>query len=240
MSSANILGVKKPKNGRISNGILTYEDCSDAIDKEIRKRRGKWLYNHIEWDDVAQTIRAKIALRWGYWDQTRPLAPYVNRIITRHLQNLVRDSYAKLTKPCVKCAGNEGENFCRFTASKTQCAQCPLYAEWQKSKESAFNVSLPVSIENHVDEVRNIQNDFFDLDYGKEQLIKLMKKELTPVQYKVFIWLFIENRDELYVAQKMNLKTSEENRCPGYRTIKNYKDEIQRRAKKVLAENDIF
>jgi len=237
---SDLLGVRSPKRTRVPNGPLTYEDCSEAIDKEIRKRRGKWLYHHIEWDDVAQTIRAKIALRWGNWDQTRPLAPYVSRIITRHLQNLVRDSYAKLTKPCVKCAGNEGENFCRFTKSRTQCAQCALYKEWQEKRESAFNVSLPVSIENHTDEVHNIQNDFYDLEHGREQLIKIMKKELTPVQYKVFIWLFIENKDEVFVAQKMNLKTNEENRRPGYRTIKNYRDEIQKIAKRALKENDLF
>lgn len=237
---SNLMGVRKPKRGRVSNGTLTYEDCSAAIDKEIRKRQHKWLYTHIEWEDVAQTIRAKIALRWGYWDQTRPLAPYVNRIITRHLQNLVRDSYAKLTKPCIKCAGNEGENFCRFTASKTQCEQCPLYAEWQKSRESAFNVSLPVPIENHIDEVVNIQEDFFNVEYGKEQLINLLKKDLTPVEYKVFNWLFLEGRDELYVAEKMGLQTNEENRKPGYKTIKKYKEAIKDKARIALRYNDIF
>lgn len=237
---ANILGIKNPKNGRVANGPLTYAECSESIDKEIGKRRSKWLYHHIEWDDVAQTIRAKIALRWGYWDQARPLAPYINRIITHHLQNLVRDSYAKLTKPCVKCAGNEGENSCRFTQARIQCAQCPLYAEWEKSKKAAFDVTLPVSIENHIDEVANIQNDFFDLDHGKEQLVILLKKNLTHIEFKIFNWLFLENRDELYVAEKMNLKTSELNRKPGYRTIKNYRDIIVKKAKKVMAENDIF
>jgi hypothetical protein len=237
---SNLLGVRKPRHERQSNGPLLYEDCSAVIDKEIRKRRHKWLYHHIEWDDVAQTIRAKIALRWGHWDQTRPLAPYVNRIITRHLQNLVRDSYAKLVKPCVKCAGNEGENFCRFTASKTQCAQCPLYAEWQKSRESAFNVSLPVPIENHIDEVVNIQEDFVDIEDGRQKLTKLLKKHLTPVEYKIYVWFFVEGRDDMYVSQKMNLKTTEENRIPGYRTIKKYKVLIEQKTRAILKEHDLF
>jgi hypothetical protein len=198
---SDLLSVTKPKKERTPNGPLRYEDCFGIIDNELRKRQSKWLYHHIRWDDIAQSIRAKIALRWGHWDQSRPLAPYVNRIITNTLRNLARDSYLKLSKPCSKCAGNLGDGFCKYTKSNTQCSECPIFASWQRAgKESNFNAALPVSIESHVDVVRNVQGDFYDVEQGVQRLTKLLKGVLTPVEYKVYIWLFIEKRDELYLA----------------------------------------
>ena len=45
------------------SAYITYEDKSDVIDEELRKRRGKWFLKSLAWidyDDVAQIIRAHI------------------------------------------------------------------------------------------------------------------------------------------------------------------------------------
>lgn len=219
--------------------LLRYEDLSKTVDGEIRKRRNKWKYTHLEFEDVSQSLRLHIWKNFSKWDQARAFAPWVNRVITRAIINIIRDSYANLTKPCVKCAGNEGDTFCRFTPSHQQCNECPMFKSWSKGKKHAFDIKLPVSIENHTDEVSNISSKFFNIDGAKLILEAELKKVLNPAQYKVFRLLYIENRDDEYVAEKMNFKTTEEGRRPGYRQIKNYKDIILAAAKQVLKKEDI-
>ena len=66
---------------------LKYEDRSEAIDNEIRKRRGKWRLTSLAWidfDDVSQIIRIHIYKKWEQWDQERPLLPWINKIITAY------------------------------------------------------------------------------------------------------------------------------------------------------------
>jgi len=216
-----------------------YEDLSKIIDGEIRKRRNKWKYTHLEFEDVSQSLRLHIWKKFSKWDQQRDFAPWVNRVITRALINIIRDSYANLTKPCVKCAGNEGDTFCRFTPSHQQCSECPMFKNWAKGKKHAFDIKLPVSIENHTDEVSNISSKFFDIEGAKVLLEIELKKILNHSQYQVFKMLYIENQTDEYVAEKMNFKTNEEGRKPGYRQIKNYKDVILEAAKKILTKEDI-
>ena len=219
--------------------VIIYEDVAKAVDKEIRKRRNKWRYTHLEFEDVAQSLRLHIWKKFSRWDQSRNFIPWVNRVITHALINIIRDSYANLTKPCVKCAGNEGDVFCRFTPSHTQCSECPMYKNWAKKKKPAFDIKLPVSIENHTDEVSNMSGKFFDIESAKLVLEIELKKILTVTQYKVFKMIYVENRSDAYVAEKMNFRTTEIGRMPGYRQIKNYKDLILEASRKIIKEKDI-
>ena len=218
---------------------LSYEDHSSIIDLEIQKRRHKWKYPQVDFDDIAQQIRIRIYNKWDKWDQERPFLPWVNTLITHFIINTVRDTYSNFSPPCAKCVGDEGEDLCRFTASRKKCAECPFYADWEKLKKHAHDVKLPVPIENHIWEVHNIQSDFFNLQEAKENLDGYMKKGLTKNEYKVFRMLYIENKSELEVATAMNFKTTEEGRKPGYRQIKNYRDKILEVAIQILKKEDI-
>ena len=61
-----------------------------------------------------------------------------------------------------------------------------------------------------------------------------MKKVLKPVEWKVYKLLYIENKNEKCVAKKMGYVTSEKNRSPGYKQIKNIKKSIITKVKGVL------
>jgi DNA-directed RNA polymerase specialized sigma24 family protein len=219
--------------------VFTYQDLSEQIDKEIEKRRGKWRYPHVDFDDLAQGIRIRVYNKWDKWDQARPFGPWVNTVITNYLINVAEESYTNYTPPCTKCVGDEGEDLCRFTESRRKCAECPFYAQWEKTKKAAFDVKIPLSAENHSWEIHNIQQEFFSVDGAKGLLFEEMKNVLNPLEYKVFDLIFVQHKNDLEVAEVMNFKTNEVGRRPGYRQIKNYKDLFLKKAKEILKNKDI-
>ena len=64
-----------------------------------------------------------------------------------------------------------------------------------------------------------------------------MPKFLKPIELKVYRLLFIDDFSEEQVAKKMGYKTSEKNRAPGYKQIKNIKKSIISKVKKILEED---
>ena len=213
----------------------TFEECIKDIDTEIRKRKNKWSLTSLAWmdfEDVSQIVRIHIYKKWHMYDQKKPLAPWLNRIISNQIKNLIRNNYGNYARPCVKCAAAEGEGECYIYAK--QCGDCPLYAYWEKNKKRAHDTKLPVSLENHSQEVFSIETDSFDVEHAAEQLHKKMEKVLKPVEWKVYNLLYIENKDDKDVAKSMGYITSEKNRLPGYKQIKNIKKRIITKAKKIL------
>ena len=92
-----------------------FEDHLDLIDEEIRKRRGKWNLKSLAWmdfDDVSQIIKFHIFKKWHLYDPAKPLGPWLNKIISNQIKNLIRNNYGNYSRPCLRCAAAEGENLC--------------------------------------------------------------------------------------------------------------------------------
>lgn len=211
---------------------LQFEDCADIIDNEIKKRRVKWHLTAIQWldyDDVSQILRLHIYKKFALWDQKRPLEPWLNTIITHQISNLLRNNYGNYSRPCLKCSANEGGDLCSIYT--TQCVACPLYKKWAHTKKSAYDSKLPLPLEHHAQEVYDKPNVNVDIDQGLISLDKQMKKELKPIEYKVFKFLYVDGGKEENIARMLGFKTTEKNRLPGYRQIKNIKDLIFSKAK---------
>ena len=115
-----------------------FEDCISEIDLEIKKRKNKWSLTSLAWmdyDDVSQIIRIHIYKKWDMYDQEKPLGPWLNRLITNQIKNLIRNNYGNYCRPCLKCAAAEGEKDCNIY--EKQCSDCPLYSHWEKNKKRA-------------------------------------------------------------------------------------------------------
>ena len=82
------------------------------------------------------------------YDKAKPLAPWINRIITNQIKNLIRNNYGNFTRPCLRCAAAESTDLC--TIYEKQCNTCPLYAQWEKTKKRAHDAKLPLALDNHV------------------------------------------------------------------------------------------
>ena len=219
---------------------LKFEDAIDKIDTEIAKRRGKWNLTILAWmdfDDVAQIIRIHIWKKWNMYDPEKPLAPWLNRIISNQIKNLIRNNYGNFSRPCLKCAAAEGEDLC--TIYVKQCSSCPLFSNWEKTKKRAHDTKLPVPLENHSQEVYSMENHSVNLEDSAQKLHAAMKKILKPFEWCVYEKLYIENLSEEEAAKSMGYKTSEKNRSPGYKQLKNIKKTIIIKVKKLLKEDQV-
>lgn len=218
----------------------TFEDRIQDIDREIAKRRSRWQLKAITWmdfDDVAQIIRVHIHKKWKLWNQNRDLLPWLNRVISHQIRNIVRNVYSNYSRPCLRCPANQGEDLCSIYHK--QCSDCPLYAKWEKSRKRAYDIKLPVSIENHQQEVSERHDTRLDIEKAAKVLHGRMEKVLRPVEWRVYKALFIEHKSEEQVADEMGYRTSEKGRAKGYKRIKLIKNTILARAKEILQTDGI-
>jgi RNA polymerase sigma factor (sigma-70 family) len=218
----------------------SFESLIDVINSEIIKRKSKWNLTAINWmdfSDVSQILRIHIYKKWHLYDHKKPLAPWVNRIISNQIKNLIRNNYSNFTRPCLKCAAAESEEGCSIYGQ--QCNACPLYANWERSKKSAHDTKLTLSIENHSQEINDMPTNNFNMEETAQNIHKKMEKVLKPIEWKVYKYLYIEGKDEEQTAKLMGYRTSEKNRIAGYKQIKNIKKIIIVKVKKHLYNGDI-
>jgi len=221
----------------------TFEECYPIIDEEIKKRRSKWSLTSLSWmdyDDVSQIIRVHVYKKWHLYDEKKPLGPWLNRLITNQIKNLIRNNYGNYSRPCLRCSAAEGEDGCRIYHK--QCSSCPLYANWEKTKKAAHDLKVPVPLENHSNEAFLSGVAPLDVESNMKKINKKMKETLKPLEWKVYEGLFIKGKKESEVAKEIGYITSEEKRSPGYKQIKNIKKIIITKVKKYMQEDkiDIF
>lgn len=218
----------------------SFESKISEINQEINKRRHKWNLTTLAWmdfSDVAQILRIHIYKKWNMYDQKQPLAPWINRIVSNQIKNLIRNNYGNYSRPCLKCAAAEGDDGCSIYGS--QCNKCPLYGKWEKNKKSAHDIKLAVTLENHTQEVHNITEDDIDIDKAAKNIHNKMRQILKPIEWKFYSLYYIEHKSEEESAKLMGYKTSEKNRKIGYKQVKNLKKAIMIKVKKHLYNGDI-
>ena len=233
------------------NNKHTYEDKSEAIDNEIRKRYYKWHLHAIAWldfDDVSQIIRAHIYKKWEQWDQIRPIEPWVNKIISNQLKNILRNNYSNFARPCISCKHNQSKeqgsgqvsNLCSFTKTGNQSNECPDYAKWEKTRKQAYDIKIPVSLETNEFDRFTVPEDHYNIGEAVVSMHLSMRQYLNDRHYIIYKMLFIDHIDEETVARVLGYKSNEKGRKAGYKQIKNLKNFYKKIAKKICDETDIF
>lgn len=219
---------------------MSFDESILIINDEIYKKKHKWTLTAIQWmdfQDVAQILRIHINNKWDMWDQTRPLRPWLHALITNQIRNILRNIYTSTSRPCLSCAAAEGENLCSLFT--TQCSACPIYAHWFKTKKNAHDVKLPLALEFHYNEVHGKSARSGDIEKGVDLVHEKMKMVLKPIEFKVYKYLYIDGKDEDEIGKYLGFKTSEKTRAAGYRQIKNIKDAIFEKAKKMIYGDEI-
>ena len=173
------------------------------------------------------------------WDQERPLEPWIGRIISNQIRNLVRNHYGNYVKPCANCKFARGDN-CSVTTSEKQDSSCDLYAKWEKSKKSGLEIKLPLSTEDFTKEVQSQPYTDFDFDSSLKRLDFYMRIELTETHYIAYQMLYFEDKTEEDVARFMGYKISPQKKKLGYRQVKNLKKKFLEVALEILEDNDII
>jgi len=220
--------------------LKKFESFLPCINVEIEKRRSRWLLNSITWmdfDDVSQILKMHIFQKWSQYDATKPIEPWLNRIISNQIKNIVRNNYSNYTKPCLKCAAALPDGGC--SVYKTQSDQCKMFKKWYNKKRDACEIKMPLSIENHEHEIHDKQVGNYSNEEINPEFHKKIKSLLKSIEWIVYESIYINNESESKVAKKLGLKTSEKNRSPGYRQIKNITKSIVKKIKKAMDDGDL-
>ena len=217
-----------------------FEDYIEQIDAEIKKRKSKWNLTALAWmdfDDVSQILRIHIFKKWHLYDTKKPLNPWINRIISNQIKNLIRNNYGNYCRPCLKCAAAESGDLCYIYVK--QCESCALFANWVRTKKQAYDAKLPVSINEHSAEINMTEYKDIDIIVLMKRLNEKMRQALKPAEWKIYKALYIDNLSEEKAASLMGYKTNEKNRVPGYKQIKNVKKSIIQKVKRIIANGEI-
>lgn len=146
----------------------------------------------IDFDDVKQIIRTHLFKKWDQWDQQRPLRPWLNRIITNQLKNILRNYYSNFAKPCLSCPFNQSgvaednvSGLCGFTKKGTQCSNALCMPNGKKLK-AAYDIKMAVTLESHIHEVGEARGNSFEIEEAERKLHEEMKKVLSEKNYSIY------------------------------------------------------
>jgi len=227
----------------VNNSLKKYEDYAQVIDAIIQRFRKKWQLKAINWfdfDDVSQIVKIHIHNKWSMWDQSKPLEPWVARIVSNQIKNIIRNNYTNYVKPCMQCRFNMGDNLCAMTKNGIQNSSCADYAKWTKQKQAGYGVKLPLPMENHSQEINQKHDSGIDFSDSVSKLNEILKTQLSEAHYTVYIMLFFEHKSEEEVAKFMGYKSNEKNRKAGYKQIKNLKKMLKEKAELIIKQYDIL
>lgn len=221
-----------------------FESQRDDLEELLKKYRPKWQLSALAWmdyDDVCQIIRLHIYNKWHLWDQSRSFKPWASMIISNQIKNLIRNNYSSFAKPCLRCPHNMGANSCELTKSQEQDESCPDFAKWRKKKERAYNIKLPLALEEGIATgTTNIQ-DFVDYKESSDKLHVLVMEQLNEKHKNIYYMLYIDHIDENEVAKKFGFKAdSSKRRKPRYKQMANLKKKFYHIALKIMKDNDIL
>lgn len=203
---------------------LTFDEVYPELERIVSSRRAAWTYvSLMEWQDVAQELFIRLYRKYPQYDPTKgPLEHWANTLISNAFKNLRRDLYLRTAPPCIgggkangkHCAYNGGGESCSYTPSKIQCAECPLYAKWQREREAQHHAKSQVSLENHTQEVSNVQCDFVDIEGVRDWVYKTMLKELSRWEGRVFRLVIIKALPPAKVAEMLAAEVARRKRPP--------------------------
>ena len=235
--------MKKNKRIYLSTGNKkSFEDYYEIIEKEVEKRRIKWTLSSISWidyDDVKSIIITHIYKKWHLYNQDLPIKNWLSSLIRNQTSNLVRNYYSNSTRPCLNCRAYQNENECRIY-NTCDPDLCPLLGWWHRTKESAYNIKLPLSSEHHQNEVSELPHSNFDLESTAENLHTKMKTILNQNEWKIYKFLFIDGLSEEETAEKLGYKVSYRyNQNTQAKMIQIIRKKIIDKVKKVLKSDEI-
>jgi len=223
---------------------VAYEDKSDDIDLILKKYRAKWQLDAITWmdyDDVCQTIRLHIFNKWHLWDQTKPFAPWAATVASNQIKNMIRNNYSNYARPCLRCEHFLGGDGCGLLSNHIQGPQCPLYAKWMKKKANAFNLKMPVPIENASGLSEIYIEEHIDMSKSQERMHEAIMAELSPKHALIYRRLFMDGSSHEDVAKEFGFKAdSDPRKTKRYKHISNLKKRFYDIGRRVISEQEIL
>lgn len=222
------------------NSGPNFLDNLDLINELIEKQRSRWTLTALvwmDWDDISQILRTHLFVKWPMYDQNKPLGPWVSVVVGNQIRNLVESKYTNYTKPCCRCEAATGDSGCSIYGEQGRL--CPLYARWMRIKGNALATKLPVSLEDHSQEVHELPDNNEDLTDKIARFHDVIIPLLTAGEQKIYQWCYIDGLEDDEVKVLMAKAISDKVIESWPEKLKVIKFKIVEKAKQILKEEDI-
>lgn len=213
----------------------------------IERRRNSWHVTSImEWADVSSILLTRLYQKFHLYDPEQPLDRWANTVISNAINNLLRNNVFRTARPCISatpyganCSYNLGGDLCGWTPSGKQCSQCSFFKAWEQKKQFKHAISVPLSIENHIDESHSLQNDFVDIDKAKEVIDEKIIVKLDREEAKIYRFLYIKGMSMEEVGKKLGYKKQKNSDIPGYLILRSAISKFKILAKEIIDEEGL-
>lgn len=224
--------------------MYCYEDKHAEIETLLERGRKRWSLEAIAWmdyDDIKQIIRAHIAKKWHLWDQGKQFGPWCNRLIANQIKNQVRNHYSSFSKPCLRCPHNLGNESCAQTESGHQDSSCAQYKKWEVGKKAAYDVKMPIPLEDGFIDTTSHLYDEFDHDKSADNLHKEVLKRLDEKNGVIYTILFIKGGSDDEAALELSIRDGVSGNKAAYiKKVGLMKKKFYEVAREILQEEDII
>ncbi len=222
-----------------------FEQHVPELRRILARRKSSWTLTTLDWEDAESILLTHLWQKFHmYVPEKGPLENWANALISNQIKNLWRDHLYKWSRPCVAsgasggtCVFNQGNERCGFTESGIQCAECPLFARWQRKKEAQYNIKASLPLDYHAQEVQNIQEDFFDIDAAKIIVDEKMLEQLDKHEARIYVLLFIKHKSIEEVGKIMKYK-KQGAKIAGYQVLKKLCTKFKQMAREIIEKQD--
>ncbi len=221
------------------SGYRTFEESYREIEIVIDKKRYQWMFNASvmeNFDDFKMQTLSHINRKWHLYDQNKSLGAWVNGVSSNQFKNKLRNIYLGTASPCNACPCSQGDNLCSMFGEQ-KSPSCNLYMGWYDSNKRHKHLArLPLTMENHQNEVNSKPTDDFDTEAAARELHIKMEPRLTDSEWDIYRLLYIENKSEEDVVKILGLKQEKGIKNNRIRLVKKL---IVKIAKEIIASDEI-
>lgn len=221
------------------SGYRSFEESYKEIESVVEKKRYQWMFNASvmeNFEDFKMQTLSHINKKWHLYDQNRSLGAWVNTVTSSQFKNKLRNIYLGTASPCNSCPCRQGDNLCSMFGEQ-KSSSCNLYMGWYDSNKRHKHLArMPLTMENHQNEVNSKPSDDFDIEAAAEELHVKIEPHLTESEWDIYRLLYIEHKSEDETVDILGLKKDKGIKNNRIRLVKKL---IVKIAKEILANDGV-
>lgn len=226
----------------LNNNPKSFEEALPIITRLIERKRLSWTLDavsYMDYDDVSQQLLAHFWVKFPLYNQERPFSSWCSTVISNRTKNILRAAYTSFSRPCLRCQASEGQGEDGCKIYESQCAKCPMYNHWEKTKKIGLALKLTLPEELHATSIENQESNDFDIEKATNSLHIKMQSVLKPVEWQIYEMSYIYHKSDEFICKKLSLKYNKESKTCYNKQLKNIKNNILTKAKEVLRNGEV-
>ena len=183
----------------------------------------------MDWQDVRAIIAQHVWRKIHLFDpEIADIYRWLNGVIAHQMSNLIRNLYGHMASPCRRCEYN-----CLY---RNMGDQCPEYIKWQNTKKPKHDIRLPVSMEDHIQEVHSKPTNELNYDSYHQQIIEKLWPILSLNEINVYTMAYVQHKSDKEIIKILNKTIFKKNKSLSYKFVIATKKKVIENAKIIVGD----